>query len=120
MTSGTIQKNDKWIGDINIDILEKISYTSHITENYLNILLSNGFTSQICSHTRVGLDTRTCIDHIFSRNINLIPAVIKTSITDHYINIGNINESQKNNKHMENFSNIASYIDYNKVIELLS
>ena len=55
LTSGSIQKNCIWIGDINIDILEK--NTSLITGNYLNILSSNGFTSQICTHTRVGYDT---------------------------------------------------------------
>ena len=118
MTSGHIHNSCIWIGDINIDILEK--NTSLTTENYLNILSSNGFTSQICTHTRVGYDTRSCIDHIFSRNINLNPAVIKTSITDHYTIIGSIKNVQINKKHIDNYSNTISYIDYNKVVKLLS
>jgi len=37
MTSGSIQTNCTWIGDINIDILEKNTFL-FISENYLNIL----------------------------------------------------------------------------------
>lgn len=118
MTSGSIQKNCIWVGDINIDILEK--NISLITENYLNILSSNGFSSQICTHTRVGYDTSSCIDHIFSRNVNLISAVIKTSITDHYTIIGSLINSQANNKHLDDYLNLITYIDYNKAVKLLS
>lgn len=100
MASGPIEKNCICIGDINIVVLEK--NTSLMTESYLNTLSSNGFSSQICTLTRVGYDTWSWIDHIFIRSINLISAVIKTTLTDRYTIIGSLIESMKNNKHIVN------------------
>jgi len=94
--------------------------SSFITENYLNILSLNGFSSQICTHTRIGYETSSCIDHIFSRNVNLISAVINTSITDHYTIIGSLINSQVNNEHKDDNLNLIQYIDYNKAVRLLS
>ncbi|KAF0704337.1 otoferlin-like, partial [Aphis craccivora] len=76
LTSGVLKNNCIWIGDINIDILAL--NTSLSTENYLNILSSNGFISQICTYTREVNETKSCIDHLFSRDVHLNTVVIKT------------------------------------------
>lgn len=88
LTSGVLQNNCVWIGDINIDILEL--NTSISTENYLNTLSSNGFISQICTYTREVNEIKSCIDHLFSRDVHLHTVVIKTSTTDHYTIIGSL------------------------------
>jgi hypothetical protein len=70
-------------GDININILEKLSNVS----NYLNILATYNFISCIDSYTRVINTPISCIDHIFIRNIDKSKAnsfVIKTDIKYHF------------------------------------
>lgn len=55
--------------------------------DYLNIMASNNFISCINNYTRVTNTTKTCIDHIFSKNIDLQcinSFILKCNITDHY------------------------------------
>jgi len=110
-------------GDMNINILEKSSDVS----NYLNILASYNFISCIDSYTRVTDNTKSCIDHIFIRNVDLSKAnsfVIKTDITDHfslafYIKedfIDNLNDNLNNNnfysKKITNFNILNTLISF--------
>ncbi|KAL4143980.1 hypothetical protein QTP88_006225 [Uroleucon formosanum] len=86
LTSGPIQKNRIWIGDINIDILEK--NTSLITENYLNILSSNGFFLKF-----------NVINELSGRKVNttglsineIIKDIYPTSTPKDYLNLVNSN-----------------------------
>jgi len=57
-------------------------------------------------YTREGYETKFCIDHIFSRNMILSVAVIKTGISDHYSNIGGFKKLVIiNNSHTDNTNN---------------
>lgn len=68
--------NDKIIicNDMNINILKK----SNDVSNYINILASFKFYFIIDSYTRVTDTSRTCIDHIFIKNINISKALLKS------------------------------------------
>lgn len=70
-------------GDINIDLLSNIFETI----NYLNILAINGFYSACNLPTRIAKSSKTCIDHLFIKNIHhqyVNPHVLKSNITDHF------------------------------------
>jgi hypothetical protein len=119
-----ISVNDKVIicGDMNINILEKSSDVS----NYLNIMTSYNFISCFDSYTRVTETTKSCIDHIFIRNIDISKAnsfVIKTDITDHFSLTLFIKEefidSVKDNVRQNNFNN-KKIINFNKLNILIS
>lgn len=71
-------------GDININI----KVDGDITEEYLNIMSEHNFCSTINTFTREEGEARSCIDHIFLKNIpdmtEILPVVVKSKITDHY------------------------------------
>lgn len=69
-------------GDMNINIMD-----TYLSNDYLNIMASNNFISCINNYTRVTNTTKSCIDHIFTKNIDMhyINAfILECSITDHY------------------------------------
>lgn len=78
---------DIFVGDINIDLLNK---TSAVTNRYMAMLSFFGFVPQINSYTRVTLDSSTCIDHFFVRekitNNKIVKnaVVLDTQVTDHF------------------------------------
>ena len=74
-------------GDINID-LDVLNRTK-FAYNYINILISNSLLSQIAVPTRVITTSSTIIDHMNTNNFRreVVPFVLKTLITDHYITI---------------------------------
>lgn len=65
------------VGDININILDQKDYT----QQYLNILHTEGYISQINKYTRINSEHKSCIDHIFvkQKNVNnkLTPVIIR-------------------------------------------
>ncbi|KAF0705322.1 otoferlin-like [Aphis craccivora] len=84
-------------GDININIL----INSNISNDYLNIMARNGFLPCINNFTRETNRSKTCIDHIFIKNIvstTVKSNILKCDITDHYptiLIISNINNNEK-------------------------
>jgi hypothetical protein len=81
------------VGDMNCDILDVGE--DMIKNKYLDVLYEAGFVSCVNVPTRQTGRSSTCIDHIFVRHpdiSNLFPAVLTTSITDHYITAIKIND----------------------------
>lgn len=69
-------------GDLNINIMD-----TNVSSDYLNIMASNNFISCINNFTRVTNTTKSCIDHIFTKNIDIHcinSFILECSITDHY------------------------------------
>lgn len=104
------------VGDINMDILSNTDYAV----DYLNVLYEHGYKSLINEHTRVQNNSKSCLDHIFIKsNCNIdesvLPMVIQSDITDHYIVISQLilnnltphNTKQKTYKHI-NFKKLRA------------
>lgn len=75
--------NSVIIGDININILEETRQSN----DYLNLLSENGYSSLINTPTRVSDVSETCIDHIFLKNrapLKTDTAILSYEVTDHY------------------------------------
>lgn len=91
-------------GDININIMKN----SKNCNDYLNIMAKNGFLPCINNFTRESSLSKTCIDHIFSNNIetNKINShILRSSITDHFATIlilSNLCIQNKNPKEKKN------------------
>ena len=70
---------------INVDKLDRTKFA----DNYNNILISNGFLSLITISTRVTATSSTIIYHTNSNDLRheVVPYVLKSLITDHYITI---------------------------------
>lgn len=70
------------IGDINIDILQNGHPKKY---DYMQTLAYHGYKSLIDEPTRVYNESKTCIDHIFSKTNKKTQAIIcTTTLTDHY------------------------------------
>lgn len=83
-------------GDININIINP-----DISFDYLNTMATHNFISCINESTRITNHSRSCLDHIFTKNINSdnIQAFIpKCKITDHFGTIVLIENSVNNIK----------------------
>lgn len=106
-----------FLGDININILDKKDYT----QDYLNILQEEGYISQINTYTRIDGNRKSCIDHIFVKqkiaSCNLTPVVIQSLVTDHYptLLLMNFNFSPKKVKEKFRFN-----IDFAKLKRALA
>ena len=71
------------VGDININILSDIEHS----QTYLNILGEQDFHSCVNVYTRVQGESKSCIDHVFVKNLNKQPplsVVLESHVTDHY------------------------------------
>jgi hypothetical protein len=84
----------------------------------MNILYSNNFYSACNYPTRIKSHSRTCIDHIFVKDVNIKEVsyyVLHSSVTDHFSLILNINIDDLNiQKTMANNFNIEfKTIDFN-------
>lgn len=89
-------------GDINIDLLKK---QDNSTNEYLNLMVENGFIPYINEHTRVTNDNNSCLDHFFikvptnkSKILNISPIILHSDITDHFpiiLKIENIDQEYK-------------------------
>jgi hypothetical protein len=98
------------VGDMNYNILGV--GMDAIGNKYLDVMYEAGFVSCINVPTRQTVHSATCIDHIFVRHRdvnNLFPAVLTTSITDHFITAIKISSAkQYNNSRNLNFSKIVN------------
>lgn len=105
-----------FVGDINIDILKN----TDISLEYLNTMHEYGYVSTINDYTRCKDLSKTCIDHIFIKTNNsdaelLLPIIIKTTLTDHYmILLQIIFSNMKMTPKKENF-NVIQKINYDKL-----
>lgn len=87
ISSNTNKQIELFIGDININILQKNDYDTNL---YLSTLNFYGFESTINGPTRVTSNTSTCLDHIFLKNKLKSNAqeystfIIETDLTDHF------------------------------------
>ena len=74
------------LGDINISIIVT-NQLSPQAEKYLQAITTNGAFSLITKSTRVTDKSATVIDHIITNDVEhtVMPCVILSSITDHYI-----------------------------------
>lgn len=87
-------------GDININIMddEIIPLKRDIRDIYLNNLQTLGYNSAINIPTRIGRNTKTCLDHYFINKSNNVKGyVIESSITDHYPIALSINDNTQHN-----------------------
>lgn len=115
------------LGDINIDISsifdenENKIVPSHVTD-YLNLLASNGFLSAINTYSRVSLNSKSCIDHIFVKSKfsvdRMVGVVFASSITDHYSTALCINHNLQPITH-NNSSTFSKQIDNKKLLSLI-
>nr|CAI5858681.1 unnamed protein product [Callosobruchus analis] len=88
------------IGDININIFDN----SDTTNTYLDNMSNHGYISYINNYTRVQGLTKSCIDHIFVKDLNsyfqYAAFILQTSITDHFATILQLkSETKKPYKH---------------------
>ncbi|KAJ8980864.1 hypothetical protein NQ317_008923 [Molorchus minor] len=112
---GNINQSDG-VGDINIDILGDSEYS----QEYLNIMSAENYTSMINTYTRVQGDCKSCLDHIFLKTKIpqhfFLSLVLETDITDHYATILQytdytpLKEENINNNLEKN--NYIQFIDY--------
>lgn len=68
--------------DLNINILDP-----NVSNDYLNIMGSHNFIFCINSYIRVTNTTKSCIDHILTKNIDkhwINSFILECKITDHY------------------------------------
>uniref|UniRef100_A0A0A9YPH7 Putative RNA-directed DNA polymerase from transposon BS n=2 Tax=Lygus hesperus TaxID=30085 RepID=A0A0A9YPH7_LYGHE len=103
------------LGDMNLDLL-----SNHDSiDSYNDTLLALGYIGLINEPTRVQGTTKTAIDHIFARSksLKLSPAIIKSTITDHFstalILPPNIRLKRKRSHHLKK-------VDHDVLRELLS
>lgn len=112
-------------GDINIDKLKE----NRISENYLTIMAQNQLIDCITDYTREAVKkgklTKSCIDHIFVRNMKVIDSVvIKHKVADHYVTVAEVigkkyqsnlgivkQESVKENEHKLNNRRVKKEIN---------
>lgn len=113
------------LGDINICI--KKENHSH-GDYYLDALLGLGFLPAIEDYTRVHEDSKSCLDHFFiaesvyrKPNTEITSFVIQVNITDHYIQLVNIQQNIQivSNGNRNSMQQIKYEIDYDKLNEEL-
>lgn len=120
-----------FVGDININISNK---TDKNVNDYLSMLGQFGFVPYIGSPTRITIDSKSCIDHIFvrkklkSNSLYFKSFIIEAHITDHFpvmLNIDceqpvhNINKisacTYTNFDHLK-FQQLIDYQDWSEVL----
>ena len=70
------------VGDFNLDLLTR----GTIAENLLDETVNRGFLQQVTEYTRQSNDTRTLIDHVYSKST--LPSrsdIIQEDLADHYL-----------------------------------
>lgn len=117
------------IGDLNINILDHYEdqgkNLDDIAFDYLSALYTYGYKSYINDITRETEESRSCIDHIFIKSINqnaeeiVIPCIIHTKITDHYVTTAQIIIKRQPIQSHEH-SRHTKYIDYKRLKDELS
>lgn len=108
------------VGDININIL---SDTEH-SQTYLNILGEQDFHSCVNVYTRVQGESKSCIDHLFVKNINKQPplsVVLESHVTDHYTILFQFEMDNKvNNDKEEHFVRHINFKELKKKLSQLT
>lgn len=112
-----------FVGDININIMNKLS---NETITYLDISSENGFSSYINEPTRMTEDSSLIIDHFFvrlsgtQRNARLSPIVFQTNLTDHYfIFLSILQDEEENLCTNKPRKKIITKINFEKLNEIL-
>nr|CAH7720954.1 unnamed protein product [Callosobruchus chinensis] len=106
-----------------IDDLELYFAKTDISESYLNVLAEHNFVSIINDFTRVDGQSKSCIDHIFFRaldidNYVLKPIIFQHCITDHYTLICKI-DIPTNISNRKIGINYIQKLDVQKLVNLL-
>lgn len=96
------ERNEIFLGDINIDILS----TTQESLDYLNVMSEFGFISFINTYTREVGNSKSCLDHIFLKTLqnmdSITGIVLKTTITDHYATILAICDTNSRKVNLQN------------------
>ena len=102
--------NFYFLDDININVNGTNRQLSSQAEKYLQAITSNGVFSLIAKPTRVTYKSATIINHIITNDVQhtVIPFVIQSSITDHYVIMC------KNSKIQTSYNKTPSPLDRNK------
>lgn len=116
------------LGDINLDLLTP---TDPYVSRYINELSGRGFKSLINRPTRVKNETKTCLDHIFFKqqqivsNNTIYPVVFESAVTDHFSSLlkiqyyaNKIDDKNTITKKYVNFTRINECIQTNNWAEL--
>ena len=126
-------KNCFIMGDFNIDFLKWKNDSQ--TNDFIEIMLTNGFLPTITKPTRVSSTTATLIDQIFIKTETLSPnmtaKIILTDITDHFPTHFSINKETSNTikqrhtftrrnfkeENIKRFQEMLSVISFNEVYQ---
>lgn len=108
-------QNIIYLGDININLLESTSVAQH----YFNLLNDHSFFSLIDAPTRITVNSKSLIDHIFIRNPKIDcfkAAVFDIGLTDHCV-LGLKMYSLKKNNYVGDTAVTSSPINEKVVID---
>ena len=115
------------LGDFNINI--SMNRRSSDVQNYLDMLASNSMCPIITQPTKVAETSSTIIDDIITNCTShfILPGIIKSNLTDHYLVFYSINHPIKikpSNKHfyrfMKNFNSEAFVSDLSNNLDHLN
>jgi Reverse transcriptase (RNA-dependent DNA polymerase) len=124
---GTLSAKHRFlVGDTNINILETTDRVYSIDQlKYRDVMAANGYISCINIPTRSTATTNTCIDHIYlhsSKDCEILPVVLQTSVTDHFATSFSWNSKASTFDQQKDKNNTPIYrkIDYEMLEEELS
>ena len=99
------------VGDFNVDIIK----SSTATDNLIDLTLSKGLMQQVTLPTRVAGNSKTLIDHVYTKSKKTLKTdVVMSTISDHYSTLTrflSVNQKRKKLKVTKRWFNENSYID---------
>lgn len=122
ITNLVLKNTEIFIGDLNINILNKDDID---VNRYLNILSQKGFFSCINKPSRETEVSSSIIDHIFiktdnidEKKLDIKPIIFQTSLTDHYTLTLSLHKIEYFEKNVQK-TNYKRIIDYTKLNNML-